>query len=527
MTKKVSAIILVIILAVLFTAGCGNSNGGMAKVETRLPKLNMSKWNYNKANHLYYQIGIEYCEKPADKRYEKLAVFVPEKYMNAKKNSGGTYTCKLNEKAKIKGYTATNAPIVMPVNTPGYISNTALTKDIINNHRSIFDEVSAYTSNGFVYVETGCRGADEGAPAGVVDLKAAVRYIRYSDDVVAGDADSIFMFGVSGGGAQAAVMGASGDSEMYEPYLKKIGAVRGVSDSVAGSIDWCPITSLNTANAEHEWMMGSTRTGQTKEEKMISDNLAAAYAEYVNKAGFTDKNGNTLTLTKSKTGIYQAGSYYEYIKGVIEESLNNFLTDTEFTDQTPRDYINELNADKKWINYDESKNTVKITSTADFCNALKKATRYPLAFDNVNEVDNPIFAVNGKGGHFDRLLADTLAKLKIKNASAFAADLKRKDDTGYTVEERVNMYTPLYFLMKSEKGFKTSTVAKYWRIRAGIEQPHTAITTEVNLALALENYDGVESVDFEEVWAQSHTQAEREGNYVYNFINWVNKCMKK
>lgn len=29
-------------------------------------------------------------------------------------------------------------------------------------------------------------------------------------------------------------------------------------------------------------------------------------------------------------GRYQAGSYYEYVKEVIETSLNNFLEDTEF-----------------------------------------------------------------------------------------------------------------------------------------------------------------------------------------------------
>lgn len=29
-------------------------------------------------------------------------------------------------------------------------------------------------------------------------------------------------------------------------------------------------------------------------------------------------------------GRYQSGTYYEYMVGVIEESLNNFLADTEF-----------------------------------------------------------------------------------------------------------------------------------------------------------------------------------------------------
>ena len=87
------------------------------------------------------------------------------------------------------------------------------------------------------------------------------------------------------------------------------------------------------------------------------------------------------------------------------------------------------------------------------------------------------------------------------------------------------MYTPLYYLLQSEKGYGTSTVAKYWRIRTGINQSDTALTTEVNLALALENYNGVKDVDFETVWGQGHTEAERTGDSTENFIAWVNACM--
>ena len=69
-------------------------------------------------------------------------------------------------------------------------------------------------------------------------------------------------------------------------------------------------------------------------------------------------------------------------------------------------------------------------------------------------------------------------------------------------------------------------MAQYWRIRTEIAQSDTALSTEVNLALALENYDGVEDVDFETVWGEGHTQAERTGDSTTNFIEWVNTCMK-
>jgi hypothetical protein len=45
--------------------------------------------------------------------------------------------------------------------------------------------------------------------------------------------------------------------------------------------------------------------------------------------------------------------------------------------------------------------------------------------------------------------------------------------------------------------------------------------------LALENYSGVDSVDFETIWGAGHTEAERSGSSTENFISWVNECMGK
>ena len=77
-------------------------------------------------------------------------------------------------------------------------------------------------------------------------------------------------------------------------------------------------------------MMGVTRSGLSGDEQTISDALAASFADYINQAGIKDETGNVLNLEGSVDGIYQAGSYYDYILGVIEASLNYFLSDTEF-----------------------------------------------------------------------------------------------------------------------------------------------------------------------------------------------------
>ena len=569
-------------------------------VVTNLSKIDMSKWEYNADDNVYYQIGISYCETPADSSYETLAVFVPGDYFSGTENGDGTYTCEINPDASVNGYSAKTAPIVMPIETPGYTAQAALTS---------YTSLTEYMEAGLVYVHAGCRGRDAGAPAGVADLKAAIRYLRYTDEDTPGDAERIFVFGMSGGGAQSAVVGASGDSDLYTPYLEQIGAVQGVSDAVYGSMDWCPITNLDSADEAYEWMMGVTRSGLSEDEQAISDAMAAAFAEYINNLGIKDEKGSVLTLEESAEGIYQSGSYYDYIVAVIEESLNHFLEDTEFpydssastgndggpggmggfgrpegngfggfggtdgetdgerefrgmdgnggfggtgdgsyeendnisrtdtsngitisgTYETVEDYIDALNANGTWVTYDAESNTASITGVEDFVTAFKSTSKNLGAFDQLDagQGENVLFGYgDGNGAHFDAVLAEILNDLGNDYASDFASDLQKTDALGYTAEQRLNMYTPLYYLLDSEEGYGTSTPAKYWRIRTGIAQSDTSLTTEVNLALALENYSGVESVDFATVWGQQHVKAERTGNSTTNFIEWVNGCMK-
>ena len=48
----------------------------------------------------------------------------------------------------------------------------------------------------------------------------------------------------------------------------------------------------------------------------------------------------------------------------------------------------------------------------------------------------------------------------------------------------------------------------------------------LELALAAAAYSETTCVDFETVWGQGHTEAERSGSATANFISWVHACMK-
>jgi hypothetical protein len=198
------------------------------------------------------------------------------------------------------------------------------------------------------------------------------------------------------------------------------------------------------------------------------------------------------------------------------------------TYETAQDYIDALNAEGEWVTYDSETNTVSITSIADFVKALKNTSMNLGAFDQLDagQGENTLFGYgDGSGAHFDATLSGILSKLGSDYASAYAQDLTKTDSAGNTAETRLNMYTPLYYLLPSQEGYGSSSVAQYWRIRTGINQGDCALSTEMNLALALENYEGVDSVDFETVWGQGHTMAERTGESASNFVEWVNACM--
>ena len=581
----------------------------LAEEGTTLDKVDMSKWQYESADDVYWQVGLSYAATPVDSSYETMGIFVPGAYFTGIDNGDGTYTCTVNESGAAGQYTATTAPLIIPVNTPGYSAMAAPTG---YSSSMGYGSISDYTNEGIIVLFAGARGRDAGAPAGVTDFKAAIRYARYNKDLLPGDMDSIFSLGMSGGGAQSALIGASGNSDLYTPYLAAIGAVMTESDAVKGSMCWCPITNLDIADEAYEWNMGNTRSGLSEEEQTYSDSMALAFAEYINSLGLTDETGTALLLTESEEGVWQSGTYYDYVKDVIETSLEHFLSDTEFpytasssggfgggrggmggmrggdfgggnggfagpgngekpdfadgeqpdfggftgdqdnqgtsyeemdgitrtetassalslsgTYETKQDYIDALNANGEWVTWDEETNTVTITSVAAFTQALKNASKGIAAFDQLDrgQGENTLFGYgDGSGAHFDAILAELVQGSEYE--AAFTEDLAKQDTLGNTVDVRLNMYNPMYYLSPAYAGYQTAEPATYWRIRTGINQGDTALCTEIDLALAADAYSEATQVDFETVWGQGHTEAERAGSSTANFIAWVQECMK-
>ena len=483
--------------------GGGGSDSGGASTTYAYGTDISSLWQ--SGSDYYYIVGLFYCSSPADETYEQMGIYVPSAYLT--KNSDGSFS--INSSGTCNGYTAATAPIVVPVNTSGYSAQSAPS--------GTSSTAATYTDEGFIYLWPGCRGRSHGAPLGVTDLKAAVRYYRYlaAQEKVPGNTDLIFSFGHSGGGAQSAIFGASGNSTLYDDYLNAIGANMDYKDNICGSMCWCPITNLDQADAAYEWCMGLTRSSLSSADQSISKGLASEFATYINAIGLKHPtSGETLTLSATDDGYYQSGSYYEYTMEVINDAVSRY---NSYNSASVAAY-----------------STTSSSALSSFASSYKNATKGLGAFDDYDskgQAENTLMGIAGTAGHFDKYLAELVSTYASSYASDFTSDLASTnvDAVGKTVETRLMMYTPLYYLLDNTTyynggGSGSSTVAPYWRIRSGIKQEDTALNTEMNLALALQAHSSVKSVDFETIWGQGHTEAEDTGSASSNFISWVNEC---
>jgi hypothetical protein len=107
---------------------------------------------------------------------------------------------------------------------------------------------------------------------------------------------------------------------------------------------------------------------------------------------------------------------------------------------------------------------------------------------------------------------------------AWSSDLKQTDSLKNPLDQRRDMYDPLYYLSGAFQGFGSAKVASHWRINAGLSDPETPMTAEANLALALIHYDGVSDVTLTEVWDKGRELAERSGDAIDNLVAWVGAC---
>ena len=400
--------------------------------------------------------GIVYVAKPVDSRFQRLNFYVPARYFKGKKDETGKFD-------------AASAPIFLPNSIGGYMPGKPFT------------------------------------PAAIVDLKAAVRYLKFNDAAMAGDANKIVSNGTSAGGAMSALLGVSADASEFEPYLAALGAAK-ASDEIYAVSAYCPVTNLENADAAYEWMFGAQtkyekmdfgafdaagfndRSGKPKtvsgeltaEQKELSAALKSAFPAYVNSLNLKDAKGRALTLEPSGEG-----SFKEYVKKTLADSFaaaksreKSLLKPEFFT----------LETQGCTLGYD--------FKFEDFILSMPRAKATP-AFDGL-ELQNP---ENDFFGDADAA-AKHFTEFSSKRGGGEIADAKT-----------IKMVNAMSYL-------SNKSAAKFYRIRHGAADSDTALAVPLILALGLQNAG--KAVDFAVPWGQGHG-----GDYdLDELFRWIDRVVK-
>ncbi len=280
----------------------------------------------------YGLMNVVYCAHPESARIQHLDIYVPTEYVKeARDNGNGTFTLTFDEEAvftNLNGasYTVNTAPIIYQNTIDGYKEGYSITlgtetKGIhLNADQSGKSVYGDYVQAGYIYVCVGSRGVDsEGlesrgmAPDQIVDLKAGVRYLKANDAVLPGDANKIIAVGGSAGGSCAALLGVSGNAEVFLPCLEKIGAVMDATDDIYGARVQAPIANVDIADMAYEYLhstevnyhqMGPNGGDKTFDDFQIAlqKELITAFEAYLTELGFdtaTFKDGYLAAINKA------------------------------------------------------------------------------------------------------------------------------------------------------------------------------------------------------------------------------------
>ncbi|WP_338770738.1 subtype B tannase [Massilia sp. METH4] len=409
------------------------------------------------------------------------------------------------------------------------------------SYDSTASNVAAALKAGYVYIDVATRSrglaAADGswpgkAPAPVVDAKAAIRYLRLNDARMPGSASRIVVNGTSGGGALSSIIGASGNSPDYLPYLAAAGAAgidangrSTLRDDVLAINAYCPITDLGNADLHYEWLytaFGTRAAVGRNPNPAGSAQLAAKFPAYQQSLKLSNGSGAALTadnmMDQIRQEVIHSAEVYMAAGGTIPDLGEEMSYASGPTTKTyVNDWLDVDNGTKKVVSIDMAKYLKFVATQA----TLKAAP----AFDQTG------MTVTGATGESN--LFGTSSQ-KYSNFTEYGWDNNDArgdgigyDDTGITgnryfslattpVMEQVKLINPLAYIATS------ATAAPYWYVRHGTRDRDTAFTVSINLTRALQADPDVQEVNYRLAWNQPHA-----GNYdVPEAMAWIAQTLK-
>ncbi|WP_172203129.1 subtype B tannase [Niveibacterium sp. COAC-50] len=424
--------------------------------------------------------NIVYVAKPVDASLQAMNIYVPDAYFRGE---------------RIGDFTADTAPIFLPNQVGGYMPALPGSLDgaKMPGPPNRPNTIAEALLRGYVVATPGARGrTSQGAdgrytgkaPAAIVDLKAAVRYLRFNDARMPGSAERIISNGTSAGGALSALLGASGNSADYDAALRALGAAPARDDIFAVSA-YCPITNLEHADAAYEWQFQGVNDYKaisiamldfkverkevagtlTPDQVTFSSALKTRFPAYLNSLALHSPDGRALTLDADGNGTFK-----DYVKRLLIASAQQAQAAGQPVGSAPG------------VKLEDAK--VRDIDFAAYVRGMARQ-KTPPAFDAVDlgSGENDLFGTEQvKARHFTDF---SFAHSRV--AASMRADA-----------QTVRMMNPMSYI-----GAPGATPAKHWRIRHGASDRDTSFAIPAMLALALQN-KGLD-VDFALPWGIPHS----------------------
>ena len=428
--------------------------------------------NSHSVSYLFYQ-NVVYAADPVKNQYESMNLFIP---------------------TSVDGIAVSGAqPILLDINVGGFMSNSVWN----NTGWQPNDSNAPYAlANGYIVAQVGCRGRDlqdstgayyGKAPAAIVDLKAAVRFLRYNYNAgtFTGDVDHIFSSGGSAGGALSSLIGASGNSPLYDSYLAEIGAAD-ADDNIFAVGAWSPVVDLDHTDMTYEWIYGYGSPLGSGVNQELSQDLQNLFESYEDSLNLTGKRGSYGGITHGNINDYILREY-------MEPSLNK--------------YVQSGNSAPSYATCTGSGSSESCTFTLEnyLSNSVgmreQSVPAYDSFFDTAAGYSNVNTSVTFSIAEFGNATTNaqhftnfSLQKTTGNSSAAISGDLQAV----------VNMMNSMYFIGNAISSGDTSGVAKYWYIRDGASATTTSAIVIVNLATILEDLLGTSNVNAAEDWNTGH-----------------------
>lgn len=474
----------------------------------------MVVWEHLADEACWVAKDISYCTRPSAPHLQRMHIYVPEAFLDEKG--------KTNEGSRVvtahgAEYSAHDVPVVFYNDIGGY--SECVPAELTNRNRR-------FLQDGYVLVSTGARGRqtrrEDGTacgkvPAGLVDLKAALRWLRaHADELPAGDLNKIVSVGTSAGGAMSSLLATTGNSPLYDAYLDEIGAELDQSDEVFASQCYCPIVDLEHADMAYEWMYGAKRICTfgphtpprvlSENELLLSEELAGAYPAYVNSL--------TLGVTLGQDG--RSGSYYDALMEQVTESLEVFLDRSARNDKERRALISELDPSGSFIH--EKRGVVRIDDLDAYVRCFIGRMKGCPSFDSLAErcPENHVFGNSGaREGAAEDYAAFSHATMEARRRVAARVQVGADEAPLLADDERVAALNPMTFLDRSAGARSDTAKAQHVRVCVGSADAHHSFSASFNLFCALKAW-GVDA-SYHIVWGCGHCDADYPGQ----FSAWV------